>query len=93
MIGVSGSGDDLWAVGGRFCGDDVATLVLRWNGKAWKVSPSPSARITADPPYAELTAVAAVSPKAAFALGSTDVDAGEAVGFIQRWDGRRWKLY
>ena len=69
----------------------MATLVLRWNGTAWKVSRSPSPHQT-EPAFAELTAVAAVSPKAAFALGNTDVGSGGSAGFIQRWNGSRWTL-
>ena len=42
LRGVSGSGNDVWAVGyyGPFFGE--TTLTLHWNGSSWSVVPSPN---------------------------------------------------
>src|SRR5437867_481388 len=42
LTGVSGSGNDVWAVGyyGPFFGE--TTLTLHWNGSSWSVVPSPN---------------------------------------------------
>jgi hypothetical protein len=57
------------------------TVILRWNGAAWKRVPSPSPR-----PSAELSGVAATSANNAWAVGSTG---GKTL--ILRWNGKTWK--
>lgn len=91
LIGVGTDGSDVWAVGGRFCGQRVNTLVLRWTGSSWKVSPSPGLH-QSTPPFEELESVAVVNGRAAFAVGNADTGSG-SIGFAQRWDGHTWSLY
>lgn len=60
------------------------TLILRWNGHAWKhvTSPSPGTDSV-------LNAVRATSATNAWAVGSTVVS-GAVNTLILRWNGRIW---
>jgi hypothetical protein len=75
------SGCDLWAVGEYAGGSRVVRrpLIEHWNGARWAVQRS---RVTAG----VLTAVAAVSPGDAWAVGRSGHRA-----LIERWNGRSWR--
>ena len=66
-----------WAVGSTASGQ---TLIVRWNGTAWKRIPSPS------PAGSTLYGVAATSASNAWAVGSAG---GKTL--IERWNGTTWK--
>ena len=66
-----------WAVGSSSNGN---TLIVRWNGSAWRQVPSPSLGANA-----HLTAVAATSASDAWAVGSTSVEP-----LIVHWGGTGW---
>jgi hypothetical protein len=72
------SASNAWAVGST---DSGKTLILHWNGKAWKRVPSPS------PGGSSLAGVAATSARNAWAVGAT----GTGRTLILRWNGRAWK--
>jgi hypothetical protein len=57
------------------------TVILRWNGTAWKQVPSPSPA-----PSAGLSGVAATSASNAWAVGNTG-----STTLILRWNGTAWK--
>jgi hypothetical protein len=61
------------------------TLIEHWNGTAWKVQRS-SGREAAG-----LIGVAAVSPTAAWAVGTHFNQAGVRRTLILHWNGRAWK--
>jgi hypothetical protein len=68
LTGVAAiSAKDAWAVGTS----DGKTLILRWNGKAWKRLPSPSPGTSAG-----LAGVAAFTARAAWAVGDTGTRTG-----------------
>ena len=70
------SARNAWAVG------DInfsQSLILHWNGTAWKRVPSPS------PPGAQLHGVAATSATNAWAVGQTDT-----ATLILHWNGTAW---
>jgi hypothetical protein len=70
-----------WAVGSTGSGK---TLILRWNGMAWKRVPSPS------PVHGQLSGVAATSARRAWAVGSAF--AGTSIKtLILRWNGKAWR--
>jgi hypothetical protein len=71
-----------WAVGtASLCpGHALATLIERWDGRAWTAVPSPAAGI--------LNAVTATSPDSAWAVGSISSGGGPAV--IEHWNGKTW---
>jgi hypothetical protein len=73
-----------WAVGYTGypdVGDPIKTLILRWNGTAWKREPSPS------PGFQSLLyGVAVTSARNAWAVGTYD---GKIL--ILRWNGAAWK--
>jgi hypothetical protein len=58
----------------------VRTLILRWNGTAWKQVPS------SNPSGGRLLAVAATSASNAWAVGT-----GTGKTLILRWNGTTWK--
>jgi hypothetical protein len=62
------------------------TMILHWNGTAWKKVPSPN-------PYCaqcdNLFGVTAISASDALAAGTEDLGSGNAV--ILRWNGTSWK--
>ena len=61
------------------------TVVLRWNGTAWKRvrSPSPGAS-------SGLSSIAAISGSNAWAVGTTSSN-GTGRTLILHWNGTRWK--
>jgi len=88
LTGISAaSASDIWAVGTY--GNDK-TLALHWNGTRWAQVATPS------PGYSGniLSAVAAVSPSAAWAAGSyavfRPVGAIPVKTLLLRWNGTRW---
>jgi hypothetical protein len=74
-----------WAVGitGAVGGQTGKTLILRWNGTAWRRVPSPA------PASAALSDVAVISERSAWAVGYTNAGNGDTV--IMRWNGTTWK--
>lgn len=79
-----------WAVGqtGGVFGQRPKTLILRWNGTAWKRVPSPNPA-----EGGTLLGVAVTSARNAWAVGFTSGPAqprGKTV--IEHWNGSRWKL-
>ena len=61
------------------------TVILRWNGAAWKQVPSPSPA-----PSAVLSGVAATSASSAWAVGSTS-NSTVSKTLVLRWNGKTWK--
>src|SRR5258707_4434609 len=75
------SANDAWAVGSSVSGNQIfKTLILHWNGTAWKRVPSPS------PPGASLGAVAATSAGNAWAVGYRQ----GLRTLILHWNGTKW---
>jgi len=73
-----------WAVGGTLClgpgpGHGLRTVTERWDGRNWRLVPSPAAGI--------LTGVSAFSDSNAWAVGFSS---GFADGVIEHWDGVAW---
>jgi hypothetical protein len=90
------SGSSAWAVGNADMRKRVGTrtLVEHWNGKTWRVQPSPSpALIRLSFPDVRLVGVAAVSGKNAWAVGfSGDWNSGAAKTLIEHWNGKDWQV-
>jgi hypothetical protein len=91
LFAVAGtSRTSAWAVGQVFTGQRDETLIMRWNGTAWKRVPSPNP----GPSGTSLTSVAATSASNAWAVGSAaDIDSDPSGGvqtLILRWNGVRW---
>jgi len=75
-----------WAVGGTSVTEpDSGTLILRWNGTAWKRVRSPS-----PPGGVNLFGVAALCAGTAWAVGGT-TSATPPRAVILRWNGTNWK--
>jgi hypothetical protein len=79
------SATSAWAVGYTFAstGGSPKTLILRWNGTAWKQVPSPTPAGGGG-----LFGVAADSADSAWAVGFTGADTKT---LILRWNGATWK--
>jgi len=88
LRGVSGTRDDLWAVGvsGRpFPHDHV--LIEHWNGIAWSVVPGP--RFTRE--WLQLDDVATSASSDAWAVGwFVDETSNEYQTVVEHWDGTHW---
>jgi hypothetical protein len=83
---------DAWAVGHYYNGRSGAylTLILHWDGTAWKRVPSPNAPHSGEN---YLNAVTATSPSSAWAVGEYYIRGGTADRtLILRWDGTAWKI-
>jgi len=72
-----------WAVGYTFNGSSNKALIERWNGRRWRVQPSPN------PGHAGTTlyGVASVSKSSAWAVGAAGLNT-----VIEHWNGRRWRV-
>jgi hypothetical protein len=83
--------DDAWAVGGWSPikhNSPRYPLIEHWNGAKWSIVPAPSSRGYTS---SSLSAVAAISPTAAWALGGGTTAGGRQVTALMRWDGARWR--
>ncbi|HEX9354712.1 MAG TPA: hypothetical protein VF933_12975 [Streptosporangiaceae bacterium] len=79
-----------WAVGFYLNNPDQPvdqTLVERWNGRRWKVVPSPN-RPGGDN---VLRGVTTLSRSGAWAVGGATAGGGDQ-GLVVRWNGHRWRL-
>jgi len=74
-----------WAVGSYSIGGTDKTLILHWNGTAWKkvASPTPAGGAT-------LAAVTATSSSNAWAVGRS-FSSTRDMSLILRWNGTSWK--
>jgi len=78
---------DAWAVGYSGTGLGQRTMVLRWNGKAWKRVASPDPGSSFD----VLDGVSAVSASDAWAVGNYSSTKGDTqITLILRWNGKAW---
>jgi hypothetical protein len=83
LYAVAGSGpDNVWAVGNNH----QRTLAMRWDGTAWKVTPSPNPGNHGD----VLNGVTVAKNGDVWAVGALSDDEGDAT-LALRWDGREWK--
>jgi hypothetical protein len=80
------SSANAWAVGDGPNG----ALIEHWNGKAWKVEPSPKLS------HSQLSGVAATSSTDAWAVGVHGPNHGAGLyrdkTLIEHWNGRAWKV-
>src|SRR5262249_36562573 len=85
LQGVSAtSASNAWAVGTTAPGGNK-TMIVRWNGTAWKQVPSPSAGSARG-----LGGVAARATGRAWAVGSTGNGLGSVQTLNLRWNGTAW---
>jgi hypothetical protein len=78
LNGISADGsNDVWAVGGA--------AVLHWNGQTWS-------QVTA-PPAVGLSAVTALSPTNAWAVGSQRLSDTRVRVQVEHWDGTSWGIF
>jgi hypothetical protein len=79
-----------WAVGNTYNGDTGETqlLVEHWNGRAWKVQPSPNPGNLNNVFFG----VAATSRTNALAVGYYCNKRGPCRTLLERWNGKAWKV-
>jgi len=89
LYGVTAtSAANAWAAGtsiSQHCPTVGCTLIVRWNGTAWKRVRSPS-----PPGGVNLFGVASLSTDTAWAVGGT-TSATPPMAVILRWNGTNWK--
>ncbi|MEV5960113.1 hypothetical protein AB0L70_00010 [Kribbella sp. NPDC051952] len=86
FYGVSGSGDDVWAVGSQQLPGSpglAAPLVEHWNGTSWTVEDLP------DVGNAKATAAFASSPTDVWVTAQYGLPHPQSDGFLH-WDGKSW---
>jgi hypothetical protein len=81
------SSRNAWAVGDYFPGAQLQTLILHWDGKAWRHVPSPNRGGSAQQNI--LHSVAAASRTSAWAAGTYGLTEQT---LIEHWNGTAWKL-
>jgi hypothetical protein len=92
------SASDVWAVGYLLTGRHMQasrTLIAHWNGRRWRIVPSPSVRASSGVLNDILFAVSADAKNDAWAAGSWGSEAGGYGGkgdhaLVLHWNGRRW---
>jgi hypothetical protein len=92
LAGVDGqAANNVWAVG-QACADSTCSvvqgLVMRWNGSAWSIMPSPNPGAI----NTHYNAVAAVSATEAWAVGSYSSDGVTLQNATIWWNGSAWYL-
>jgi hypothetical protein len=84
--------NDVWAVGAyrALPFGDEKTLTEHWDGKSWKIVPSPNG----GHPHSqnELRGVAAVSSTDVWACGTIQDNTLGLINLIEHWDGTRWTI-
>lgn len=81
------SANDVWAVGNYSDGNgQLRTLIVRWDGKEWKIVPSPSMD-----GHNRLYAIAAVSTNDVWVVGSYGKHGSERT-LVLHWDGAQWRV-
>jgi hypothetical protein len=96
-VGVR-SASDAWAVGYSLTGRHMLesrTLIEHWDGRRWRIVPSPSARASDGVLYDILFGVTAVHAGDAWAVGTYESEAGGYGGggdhaLVLHWNGRHW---
>ncbi len=84
LSSVSGDApDDVWAVGTRGPRDSPRSVLVHWDGRAWRVYGGPGAE------SATLNAVTTGGTTSTWAVGLT-YRHGSAVPFEERWNGHVW---
>ncbi len=90
LFGVTAvSSANVWAVGGYVIGTAFVhkTLILHWNGTAWKQVPSPNPSSTDN----ILNGAGASSASNAWAVGEYFNSAGVIQTLTEHWNGTAWK--
>jgi hypothetical protein len=77
-----------WAVGFTEASTGSKTMILRWNGTAWRQVSSPNPYC---PTCDSLYGVTATSATSAWAVGTVQVGSDNVV--ILRWNGTAWKNF
>lgn len=82
------SASDAWAVGNSWLNGSPLPMIAHWDGQAWQL-----AKVTAPPTNngSELTGVAAISARNAWAVGSSFSD-NTSTGLTYHWTGTAWQL-
>ena len=83
------SSHNAWAVGYYYNGTADQTLIEHWNGKAWKVEPSPNPGGSAN--NNAFSGVAAASSKNAWAVGYY-IKGTTLRTLVERWNGKKWTV-
>ncbi len=90
MFGASAlTRSDVWAVGDQEGASNVfLTLAEHWDGRRWKVAPTPDPGSSGD----HLYAVDAVSPANVWAAGQALGSRAPDQGLVEHWNGREWQV-
>jgi hypothetical protein len=94
LIGVSAvSASDVWSVG--FANDSnniMRTLIEHWNGKSWKVVPSPNVGSPTTILNNIITEVVAISADSLWTSGDYVLANGNTQTLLEHWNGSQWSV-
>ncbi len=80
---------NLWAVGYYYRDDgNPSTLIMRWDGIAWSVVPSPDGSTREN----YLTGVSSVGENDAWSVGYYNLPSGLYLPLTEQWDGTSWQV-
>ena len=79
---------DCTAVGYYYRASNVQTLIERWNGSKWSVTPSPNTNELLDN---DLSGIACVSARSCTAVGY-HYDGHAQEPLVERWNGVKWSI-
>ena len=93
------SAEDCWFVGARFAGGyPTHAIILHWNGKAWKLSPSPPVKtasalngIACFASGCVSVGVECVKGTSCFSLGGA-TETSDVRPLVETWNGRSWSI-
>lgn len=94
---VARSPSNAWAVGSYYkqvgAGQAEQTLILHWNGRAWKIQKTPNPGGSTANTANGLSSVTATSAKNAWAVGNFfDYGASQYRALMLHWNGTAWKV-
>jgi hypothetical protein len=78
--------NDVWAVGWQWTPIGSAPLIVRWDGRRWRVSPTP------DDEYRQLVALDGTSSSDIWAVGQSFNFEDGYQALAMHWDGRAWAV-
>lgn len=79
------SSNSVWAVGWARDASRTWTLIMHWDGRQWRIVPSPN-----NTSRNELNAITAISPDDVWAVGTYYTENGASRALTLHWNGQTW---
>jgi hypothetical protein len=86
------SAHDVWSVGWSTNGTQEVTLAEHWNGRTWKIVPTPNPDSGNAAYLSGVTVVSANDVWAAGSYGISSEDGSSYSTLLEHWNGRKWRI-